>query len=85
MRCTAEKDIAVLARCIALSMECSTICSMLAQLMSMESFYAKKLLSICAEICSNCATECYQHKNIHCQACAKACEACAIACNKLLT
>ena len=80
-----EKEIARMAKCMALTMECATVCSTLAQLIAMESFYAKQLLGICAELCSNCAEECYMHKLPHCQACAKACEACAIACRRLLS
>jgi len=78
-----EKDMEMMARCAQLNIECAAICSTTAQLLSMNSSYAKDLCKICAEVCMECAVECGQHQNEHCQACAELCTACADECNKL--
>ncbi|MDF2475562.1 MAG: hypothetical protein K0S24_1045 [Sphingobacterium sp.] len=83
LACTNENDIEMMAKCIALNIECAILGSTTAQLLAIDSFYAKELVKICAEICSNCAEECFKYKYKHCQSCAKACEHCAIACNAI--
>jgi hypothetical protein len=73
----------MMARCIQLDMECSTICYAAAQLMSLGSGKANDACKICVEICEACANECLKHKNEHCQECAKACKECAQQCRRM--
>jgi hypothetical protein len=81
--CLKEQDVAMMARCVQLDMECAAICAATAQLMSMGSQYALQLVSICANICRECTDECGMHHNDHCKRCAEACLSCADACAAL--
>lgn len=81
--CTQEEDVKMMARCIELDMQCSSICFATAQLMSLGSKEAKQACSICADICEACGQECKQHQNEHCQECAQLCMACANECRKM--
>jgi len=81
--CTGEKDIAMMAGCIQLDMECAAICTAAAQLMSLGSSHASRLCIICADICDACAAECSKHDHEHCRECAQACKACADECRKM--
>jgi len=78
-----ENDVKMMAKCIQLDMECSSICYAAAQLMSLGSDSANDICKICAAICEACANECSQHDNEHCQECAKACKECADECKKM--
>jgi hypothetical protein len=73
----------MMARCIALDMQCAAICYAAAELMSLDSSKAKELCEICAQICEECGKECQKHQNEHCQECAKACMACAQECRQM--
>jgi hypothetical protein len=81
--CTKETDIKAMAKCITLNMECAILCTAVAELLSMESYYSRQLIKICAELCTICAEECFKHHHTHSQHCAKLCEQCAIVCNKI--
>lgn len=81
--CTYEKDVAMMAACIRLDMECAALCYATAQLMSMGSSQAPRLAGICADLCEACAAECGKHHHEHCVLCAQACKACAEECRKI--
>lgn len=81
--CLKEEDVATMAKCIQLDMECAAICYACAELMSLGSQHAMEICSICADICEACARECNRHENDHCQRCAVECNACAEECRKM--
>jgi len=83
--CTQEPEIKMMAQCIALDMQCATICYAAAQLMSMGSEQAQAICRICVDICEQCAAECSKHDTEHCKECAAACKACAEACHHMLS
>lgn len=78
--CTQEQDVAMMARCIQLDMECAALCYATAQLMSLGSAQVTRLCVICADACEACAAECSKHDHEHCRECAALCTACANAC-----
>ncbi|MGJ7568822.1 four-helix bundle copper-binding protein [Variovorax sp. GB1R11] len=78
--CLSEDNVKMMARCIALNMDCMPICRLTAAATARGSEHAKEICSLCADICEACAQECDKHKLPHCQSCAKACRVCAIAC-----
>lgn len=82
--CTREEDVKMMAKCIQLDMECSAICYVAAQIMSLGGNNAKDICKICADICERCGNECSNHDNEHCRECAKACEQCAAECRKMV-
>ena len=81
--CTQEEDVAMMARCIQLDMECAALCYAAAQLMSLGSQRATEICGICATACEACAEECGKHKNEHCQECAEICNTCAEECRRM--
>jgi hypothetical protein len=80
---TKEKDVAMMAECIRLDMECAVVCYAVAQVMSIGGKTAKALCSVCADACDACADECAKHDNEHCKECAAACRACADVCRAM--
>ena len=78
--CLSEDDVKMMARCIALDMDCAAICQLSAAATARGSEHAKEICRLCANICEACAQECEKHKAPHCQSCAKACRVCALAC-----
>lgn len=82
--CLKESDVKMMARCIALDIDCAAVCALSAQAMARDSEMAKHFCRICSEICLACAAECEQHHHEHCVACAKACRSCAQACQKMI-
>lgn len=86
--CLGEDHIQKLAQCIQTDRYCAEICRMSASFMAKvgefgDEKYAKKLCSLCAEVCDDCAAECEKHEHDHCQACAGACRKCADECRKM--
>jgi hypothetical protein len=81
--CLAEADVKMMARCIALDMDCAQICRLAAAYMARGSAFAGAICRQCADICSVCADECAQHQMDHCQQCAQACRRCAEACGMM--
>jgi hypothetical protein len=70
-------------RCAQLDMECASVCTAAAQLMSLGSSHVKAICKLCADICKACADECAKHDNVHCRECEQACRKCVIECNKI--
>ena len=81
--CLVEDDVKMMARCIAMDMDCAAACSFAAGAMARGSEHAKAICALCADICQKCGDECAKHKMEHCQQCAKACHSCADECRKM--
>ena len=84
--CLQEQDVKMMARCIALDMDCAQICALAAAAMARGSEHAKAICALCADICQSCGDECAKHGNhgmVHCQECAKACLQCAKECRQM--
>jgi len=81
--CLQEPDVKMMARCIALDMDCAAICRLAAGFMARGSDSAKALCAICADICDRCGEECGKHQHDHCQQCAEACRRCAEECRRM--
>ncbi|MBK4738824.1 four-helix bundle copper-binding protein [Noviherbaspirillum pedocola] len=81
--CLQEQDVKMMARCIALDMDCAQICRLAAGYMARGSEHAKAICRLCADICQTCADECGKHQMSHCQECAAACKRCAEECRRM--
>ena len=82
--CLHESDVKMMAKCIALDMDCAQICALAAAAMARDSVHAKGICTLCADICQSCGDECGKHDMAHCQQCAKACHHCAQECRKMV-
>lgn len=81
--CLGEKDVAKMARCVRLDIDCAAICRLAVGTMARGSELAADVCELCAEICDACAQECAKHSMAHCQDCAKACRRCAEECRRM--
>jgi len=81
--CLQEQDVKMMARCIALDIDCAAICRLSAAYMARGSEFAAQLCRVCATICQACGDECSKHQAEHCQACATACRQCAEECGRM--
>lgn len=81
--CLKEQDVKMMARCIALDLDCAQICRTAAAFMARGSEYAKAICRLCADICEACGAECAKHPADHCQECAAACRSCAQECRRM--
>lgn len=81
--CLQEQDVKMMARCIALDMDCADVCRMAAAYMARGSELAKAICQLCAEVCQACGDECAKHQMGHCQECAQACHRCADECRRM--
>jgi len=81
--CLQEADVKMMARCIALDIDCAQICRLAAALMARGSDIAAAFCALCAQACQACADECAQHEAQHCQDCAAACRRCADECRRM--
>lgn len=81
--CLQEDDVKMMARCIALDMDCAQICRMAASYMARGSEFAKAICQACADVCQTCGDECAKHQMGHCQECAQACHRCAEECRRM--
>ena len=81
--CLQEPDVKMMARCIALDIDCAEMCAMAAAAMGRGSECAKTICDACAQVCQACGEECGRHKMDHCQQCAQACRRCAEECRKM--
>jgi hypothetical protein len=82
--CLGEKDVAQMARCIQLDVDCAEICRLAAAYMSRGSELAAEACNACAQVCDACAEECERHKAMeHCRKCAEACRRCAEECRRM--
>lgn len=81
--CLQEPDIKMMARCIALDVDCAGICQLAAAAMARGSEQANDFCSLCASICDTCGDECAKHAMGHCQECAATCRRCADECRRM--
>lgn len=81
--CLREPELPMMARCIALDIDCADLCRTLAVSLARGSEWARPLATVCAELCDACAMECSRHAQGHCQCCADACRRCAEDCRLL--
>lgn len=81
--CLQEPDVKMMARCIALDIDCAAICRLAAGAMARDSEFAKQVCQLCATVCEACGDECAKHQNAHCQECAQACRRCAEECRRM--
>ena len=81
--CLREHDVAKMARCIQLDIDCAAICRLAAGYMARGSELSADACELCAAICEECAKECARHPMAHCQDCAKACRRCAEECRRM--
>jgi len=81
--CLQEDDVKMMARCIALDIDCAQICRLAAGFMVRGSERASAVCQACASVCELCAEECGKHAMQHCQDCAAACRSCAEACRRM--
>lgn len=81
--CLKEQDVKMMARCIALDIDCAAVCRLAAGYMARGSECARQVCSFCADVCQLCGDECARHKPDHCQQCAQACRRCAEECRKM--
>lgn len=80
--CLEEPDVAGLARCIGLDLDCAAVCQLTAAAMARGSELGPVLCEFCASICERCAAECARHEHDHCQSCASMCRRCAVSCRE---
>lgn len=73
----------MMARCIALDMDCAEICALAAAFMARGSDNARALCGLCAEVCQACGDECGKHRHDHCRRCAEVCRRCAEECRRM--
>ncbi len=81
--CLEETNIAALARCIRLDIDCAAICRLASGYMARGSECANTICRACADICDACAEECEKHEHNHCKQCAQACRDCAKKCREM--
>lgn len=82
--CLSEADVAPLARCIGLDIDCAAVCRVAAGAMARDSECSRALCRACAEVCQACGDECARHTAMdHCRACADACRRCAEECRRM--
>lgn len=81
--CLGEQDVKMMARCIALDIDCAQLCRLAAAVMARGGEAARKICGACAAVCEMCAQECGKHPAQHCQDCAAACRRCAQECRQM--
>lgn len=77
------QDVKMMARCIAVDIDCVAICRLAAGYMPRSSEMAKQVCTLCADVCDICGDECAKHQPDHCQQCAEACRRCAQECRAM--
>lgn len=81
--CLGENDVASLARCIRLDLDCAQLCRVASDAMARGSEFAAQICALCADACEACGEECARHRHEHCRQCAEACRRCAEACRRM--
>jgi Domain of Unknown Function (DUF326) len=84
-----EPDLAEMATCIRLCLDCVDVCTatagVLGRLTVSDSAVTLPLLEACIAVCQSCGDECERHAHMpHCRVCAEACRRCEQACRDLL-
>ncbi|GAA0440300.1 MAG: four-helix bundle copper-binding protein [Bacillota bacterium] len=60
--------------------DCADICTLTAKSIARNSYFAKSIASLCAQICEVCGNHCLQHPDQQSQYCGKTCLHCAQEC-----
>jgi hypothetical protein len=81
--CLKEDDVKMMARCIALDIDCAQLCRLAAAVMVRGGEAASSICQACADVCDMCADECIKHDAQHCKDCADACRRCAAECRNM--
>lgn len=81
--CLQEDDVKMMARCIALDIDCAQICQLASAFMARGSVQVQAVCKLCADICGMCGDECAKHPMDHCRQCADACRKCAEECRRM--
>jgi hypothetical protein len=81
--CFKEPNVAALADCIILDLDCAAMCRLAAAYMSRDSKVAYIVCRACASVCQHCQDECAKYQMDHCKACAEACRQCAQECRQM--
>jgi hypothetical protein len=81
--CLGESQVAQLADCIRLDIDCAAVCRLASGAMARGSSEAKAICALCATLCDACAAQCEKHEHEHCRQCAQACRNCAEACRAM--
>jgi hypothetical protein len=81
--CLEEPQPKLMARCIALDMDCAQACRLTASYLARGSALDAAASAFCAMVCQRCADECDRHRMDHCQECARACRACVRECERM--
>ena len=84
-----EQNLAEMAKCIRLCLDCTDVCTATGEVISRLADYdpsaARLLLQACVAICKSCGDECARHAHYeHCRVCEQACRRCERACQELL-
>ena len=84
-----EQNLAEMAKCIRLCLDCTDICTATGGVISRLAKYdpgaTRPLLEACVAICKSCGDECKRHAHYeHCRVCEQACRRCERACQELL-
>lgn len=88
--CLSEEDLAGLAKCIRLNLDCAALCSATAGVLSRQTEYdanvTRPALEACIAVCHSCGDECERHAPHmeHCRICAEVCRDCEQACQEML-
>lgn len=88
--CLSEDNVADLARCIRLDLDCADVSTAMASQAMREPQGTSErfvtLLQLCADTCDACAAECEKHqdRHEHCAICARSCRKCADACRDVI-
>ena len=88
--CLSEDDIARLAKCIRLNLDCADVCVATGRVISRQTErdanVTRLLLEACIAACRSCGEECERHAQhmAHCRVCAESCRQCEEACRELL-
>lgn len=88
--CLREPDIAELATCIRLNLDCADLCETTARVLSRHTGFDANLamatLEASAQACRSCGDECARYADEHeqCRVCADACRRCEQACQEMV-
>src|SRR5215470_15015569 len=85
-----EQNLAEMAKCIRLCLDCTDVCAATLGVVSRQRDYdpsvTRPLLEACVAACKSCGDECARHAphHEHCRVCEQACRRCEQACRELL-
>lgn len=82
--CLHEDNLSEMVACIRLDRDCANVCTTALYMTIRDSEYIRSILTLCEQICADCAEECEKHDHDHCQQCARACRRCEEQCREYL-